>query len=134
MLAFQQAIAEGRKGETVQRKSLAYNPQSNRRAEKAVQDVTDLMRRMLLGLEAKVRSRLDLTLPWSRWLVTHVAFILTRCRVGHDGLTPWRRVTGRAWNGYVFPFGEKVMGRLALKKPRADPLLAGRKNSLPGAC
>ena len=107
MLALQQAIAEGRKGETVQRNSLAYNPQSNGGAEKAVQDVTDLMRRMLLGLEAKVRSRLDLTLPWSRWRVRHAAFILTRYQVGHDGLTPWRRLTGRAWNGHVFHFGEK---------------------------
>ena len=52
MLALQQAIAAGRKGETVQRNSLAYNPESNGGAGKAVQDVTDLMRRMLLGLEA----------------------------------------------------------------------------------
>ena len=68
VLALQQAIAEGRKGETVQRNSLAYNSQSNGGAEKAVQEVTDLLRRMRLGLEAKVRSRLDLTLPCSRWL------------------------------------------------------------------
>ena len=88
MVALQQAIAEGRKGETVQRNSLAYNPQSNGGAEKAVQDITVLMRRMLPGLEAKARSRLGLTLPWSRWLVRHAAFILTRYQVGHDGLTP----------------------------------------------
>ena len=98
MLALQQAIAENRKGETVQRNSLAYNPQSNGGAEQAVQDVTDLMRRMLLGLELKVRSRLDLTLPVAKWLVRHAAFVLTRYQVGHDGLTPWRRLTGRAWN------------------------------------
>ena len=54
MLALQQAIAKLRKGDTVLRNSPAYNPQSNGGAEKAVQDVTDLMRRMLLGLEAKL--------------------------------------------------------------------------------
>ena len=53
LLALQQAIAEARKGDTVLRNS-PYNPQSNGEAEKAVQDVTDLMRRMLLGLEAKL--------------------------------------------------------------------------------
>ena len=98
MLALQQAIAENRKGETVQRNSLPYNPQSNGGAEQAIQDVTDLMRRMLLGLELEVRSRLDLTLPVANWLVRHAAFVLTRYQVGHDGLTPWRRLTGRAWN------------------------------------
>ena len=51
MLAFQQSIAENRKGDTMQRSSLAYNLQSNGGAEKAAQDVIDLMRRMLLGLE-----------------------------------------------------------------------------------
>ena len=41
-------------------------------------------------------------------------------QVGHDGQTPWRRLTGRAWSGYIFHFGEKVMGRLALKKPSTE--------------
>ena len=96
MLALQQAIAKARKGDTVLKNSLACNPQSNGGAEKAKQDITCLMRRMLLGLEAKLRGRLDLTLPWARWLVRHAAFVLTRFQVGHDGLTPWRRLIGRA--------------------------------------
>ena len=43
-LGLQQAIANARKGATVQWNSPAYNPQSNGGAEKAVQDVTNLMR------------------------------------------------------------------------------------------
>ena len=70
MLALQQSIAEARKGDTAQRNSPAYNPQSNGGAEKAVQDVTDLMRRILLSLKAKKRKRLDLSLPWARWGAT----------------------------------------------------------------
>ena len=96
MLALQQAIAEARKGDTVPSNSPAYNPQSNGGAETAVQDVTDLMRRMLLGLEAKLRGRLDLTLPWAKWLVRHAACVFKRFQVGHDGLTPWRRLSGRS--------------------------------------
>ena len=48
--ALQQALAESRSGTTIQRNSPAYTPQANGSAEKAVQDVTDLMRRLLLGL------------------------------------------------------------------------------------
>ena len=107
MLALQQAASKARKGDTVLRNSSAYNPQYNGGAEKAVQDVIDLMRRMLLGLKAKLRGRLDLTLPWARWLFRHAAFVLTRFQVGHDGLTPWRRFTGRAWSGYVFTLARR---------------------------
>ena len=96
MLALQQAIAEARKEATVQRNSPAYNPQSNGGAAKAAQDVTDLMRRMLLGLEAKLRGRFDLSLPWVRWLIRHAAFVLTRYQVGHGGQSPWR-LTGKDW-------------------------------------
>ena len=50
------------------RNSFAYNPQSNGGAKKVVQDVIDLMRRMLPGLSAKLRGRVDLTLLWAMWL------------------------------------------------------------------
>ena len=58
--------------------------------------------------------------------------------MGHDGQTPWSRLTGKDWSGYVFNFGEKVMGRLAfLKKPSTDRKASrGKKKlavrSLPG--
>ena len=137
MLALQQAVAKARKGDTVLRNSFAYNPQSNGGAKKVVQDVIDLMRRMLPGLSAKLRGRVDLTLLWAMWLVRHAAFVLTRSQVGHDGLTPWRRLICRTWNGYVFHFGEKVLGKLALKKPSTNrKVFRGKKKlgarSLPG--
>ena len=50
MIALQQALAKSRSGTTVQRNSPAYAPQANGSAEKAVQDVTDFMRRLLLGI------------------------------------------------------------------------------------
>ena len=135
MLALQQAVADTRNGPTVQRNSPAYSQKSNGGAKKAIQDVTDLMRRLLLGLEAKFRGRLDLSLPGSRWLIRHTAFVLTRCQVGHDGQTLWRRLIGKDWNGYVFNFGERVMGRLALKKPSADrKATRGKKKLAAGAC
>ena len=130
MLALQQAFAEAREGDTVLRNSPACNPQSNGGAEKAMQDVTDLMRRMLLGLEAELRGRLDPTLLWAKWLVRHAANVLTRFQVGHGGLTSRQRFIGRSWNSYVFHFGEKFLGRLALKKPSTDRKVSRGKKKL----
>ena len=130
MLALHQGIANARRGATVQRNSPAYNPQSNGGAEKSVQDVVGIMRRLVLALEARLRLRLDLQLPIVRWLVRHAAFVFTRYQVGHDGFTPWRRLTGRTWNGVVAEFGEQVMGKLALKKPSTDRKVKKGKRKL----
>ena len=63
--------------------------------------------------------------------------MLTRYQVGHGEQTPRRRLTGKDWKGYVSNVGEKVMGRLPLKKPSADRKAScGKKKlaarSLPG--
>ena len=129
--ALQRAVASARpEMQTLLRNSPPYNPQSNGGAEKAVQDVVGIMRRLVLALEARLRLRLDLQLPIVRWLVRHAAFVFTRYQVGHDGLTPWRRLTGRTWNGVVAEFGEQVMGKLALKKPSTDRKVKKGKRKL----
>ena len=55
-----------------------------------------------------------------RLMVRHVAFVLTRYQVGHDGFTPWRRLTWKTWKTTVAEFGEQVLGKLALKRPSTD--------------
>ncbi len=116
MLAVQKAVAVLRKARTIPRNPPAYNPQSNGAAEKAVQDVTGHARCLLLALEAHLKANVDVTLPIVKWLLRHAAFLLTRYGVGHDGMTAWRRLTGRSWNGLVVEIGEKVFGKLALKR------------------
>ena len=117
ILALQDAIAKARSPRTIPRNPPAYNPQSNGAAEKAVQDVAGQLRRLTLALEARLHQRVSTKLPIMAWLVRHAAFVFTHFQVGHDGLTPWRRMTGRHWNGTVAEFGEQVMGRLAKKQP-----------------
>ena len=80
----------------------------------------DVMRRMLLGLEARLRIKVDLRLPIVKWLIRHAAFVKTKYQVGHDGFTAWKRLTGRTWDGIVMEFGEQVRGKLALKKPSTE--------------
>ena len=117
ILALQEAIAKARNPRTIPRNPPAYNPQSNGAAEKAVQDVAGQLRRLTLALEARLHQRVSTKLPIMAWLVRHAAFVLTHFQVGHDGLTPWRRMTGRHWSGMVAEFGEQVMGKLAKKQP-----------------
>ena len=88
MIALQQVLAEARSGTTVQRNSPAYTLQANGSAEKAVQDVTDLMRRLLLGLEAKMNCRVGVGLPIINCLVRHAAFVHNRYIV--EGIGPHR--------------------------------------------
>ena len=134
MLALQRAIAELREGRTVLRNPPVYNPQSNGAAEKGVQDVTGHVRVLVLALEARLKTKLDLTLPIIRWIIRHAAFLHSRYCVGHDGLTPYRRLMGRRWQGIAIEFGEKVLGKLALKKPSSDKKARrARKSWLTGA-
>ena len=130
MIALQTAIIKLRTSRTVPRNSLAYNPQSNGSAEKGVQDVTDLIRRHVLALQARLQQTVNLKTPVMAWLIRHAAFVLTRYSVGHDGLTPWRRLTGKCWNGVMAEFGEQVMAKLALKKPPTDKKAKKTKKKL----
>ena len=115
IIAVQSALAEARTGRTVPLNPPAYNPQANGVAEKAVQDVTDIVRRQILGLESRLNKKVEARLPIATWILRHAAWTLTRFQVGHDGMTPWRRLVGRSWNGYLAEMGEQVMGKLALK-------------------
>ena len=78
--------------------------------------MVDVARRLVLAFEARLRQKLDLRLPIARWLIRHAAFVVTRYQVGHDGFTPWRRLTGKNWNGTVAEMGEQVLGKLALAR------------------
>ena len=102
------------------RNSLQYNPQFNGGAEKAAQDVVDVATKLVLALGARLRQKLDLRLPIVRWLVRHAAFVETSYQVGHDGFTPWRRLTGKNWNGTAAELGEQVLGKLGFKRPSTD--------------
>ena len=120
MVALQAAVAGERPAQTVPRNPPAYNPQTNGSVEKAVQDVTAHIRVLILALEERLKTKIDLTLPVVRWVIRHAAFLHTRFSVGHDGMTPWRRLTGRNWTGSLVEFGERVLGKLALKKSSTD--------------
>ena len=117
MIALQKAIAELRRNLiTKPENPPAYNPESNGAAEKAVQDVSSQVRTLKLALEA----RLGIAIPESSavvdWIVEHAAFVLSRFSVGHDGMTPYERLTGRKWTRSMIEIGEVVLAKFAARK------------------
>ena len=134
IIAVQSALAEARTGRTVPLNPPAYNPKANGVAEKAVQDVTDIVRRQILGLESRLKKKVEARLPIVTWILRHAAWTLTRFQVGHDGMTPWRRLVGRSWNGYLAEMGEQVMGKLALKRPANVKKTKRGKKKLEARC
>ena len=42
------------------------------------------------------------------WLARHVGWLITRYNTGIDGLTPYRRLYGKAYSGSICRFGEWV--------------------------
>ncbi len=114
--AVQSRMISLRKAQTVPRNPPAYNPQSNGPCEKAVQDVTGQLRTMKLALESRVQVKVPDDLPIMEWALEHACFLLNKFNVGHDGMTPHERATGRKWKRPILEFGEAVMAKLSLQR------------------
>ena len=128
IVAFQRELIRMREHRTVPMNPPAYDPQGNGAAEKAVQDVTGQVRCLKIALEARLRSGIDPKHPIVKWMIVHAAFLITRYGVGHDGMTAWRRLMKRKWNGALAEFGESVWAKLALKKsPTKKKTKRGKK-------
>jgi hypothetical protein len=92
----------------------AHDHQCNGGAEKAVRDVKDHVRVMRCALSRHV-GPVPVESAAFEWMVTWAAELLTGARVGHDGMTAFRRLKGRVWEPRVAEFGEQVQAR----RPRA---------------
>ena len=116
MVAMQKAIAQQRPGITKPENPPSYNPQSNGPCEKAVQDVSGHIRALKFALEANIETPIADDHPIVEWIIKHAAFCLTHFSVGHDGMTPIERLTGRKWDRPLVEMGEIVMAKLAPRK------------------
>ena len=115
IVALQSKIIDGRAGRTVPRNPPAHNPEANGPCEKAVQDVTGQTRTLKLTLEARLKYTIPMDAPVMEWLMEHAAFVLSRFNAGHDGMTPYERLTGRRWRRPMVEFGEVVLAKLVTK-------------------
>ena len=116
IVAVQNRLQALRNGRTVPRNPPAYNPQSNGPCEKAVQDVTGHLRNVKIALEARLKTEIDDRLPIVQWALEHAVFLINKFSVGHDGMAPCERLTGRKWRRPMVEFGEMVLAKLALRR------------------
>ena len=91
---------------------------SNGLAERAVQDVEDLVRTYKLALESRIGATIPSTHPICHWLIEHASNMITKLHVGDDGQTGYSRLHGKDTSERLVEFGERVMFFIP-KKSRA---------------
>ena len=115
----EQAIRKsGRHGTVVPENSAVGESASNGRAERTVQSVEDLLRVHKIALEARLGKRIPAEHAVMRWLVEHVADILTKYTINESGLSPYEELHGRRAQERRVEFGERVFFA-STKKGRA---------------
>ena len=96
--------------------SVPMHPQTHGRAEKAVQDITDQVRKLKIGFERRLKAIVLIDSPIVHWMVEHAALLTNRHHLGHDGKTACRRVNQREAFASQFEFVEQVLARYAPKR------------------
>ena len=89
----------------------AYDPQANGSAEKAVQDYMGQVRAMKIGLESRLKVKVESDWVAMQWIAELAGELLNRGTVGKDGRTPYYRLYGRHSTKAIVEFGEQVMAK-----------------------
>ena len=98
--------------------SVPVHPQIHGREEKAVQDVSDQVRKLKTGLERNVKEQMFANNLLMHRLFEHAAVLINRHQVSHDGKVAYRRIHQRQTFASQLEFGEQVMAKLALKRTK----------------
>ena len=89
----------------------AYDPQANGAAEKAVQDYMGQLRTMKIGLEARLKCKIESEWAILQWMSELAPELLNRCQVGRDGRKAYYRLQGKDSKKPIVEFGEQVMAK-----------------------
>ena len=100
---------------TVVTHSSVGDSKGNGLAERAVQQVEEMIRVHKLAVETRIKAKLACVHPLMAWLVEHAADVLNRYGIGKDGRTPYQRLKGRKFVGNMLEFGSPVMFRVSGK-------------------
>ena len=89
----------------------AYDPQANGAAEKAVQEYMGQLRTMKIGLEARLKCKIESDWHILQWLSELAPELMNRCQVGRDGRTAFYRLRGKDSKKAIVEIGEQVMAK-----------------------
>lgn len=95
------------------------HPQPHGRAETAVQDITDQIRKMKMAIERRVKANVPVDSSLIHLLIECAAVVIDGHQIGHDGKTLHRRAHQRDGPPSQFEFGEQVLARFAPKWARS---------------
>ena len=68
----------------------------------------DMLRTLLIALEARVGEKIDPSWPIYDWVVEHAAAVINKYRPGRDGKTNHERLYGKECNKPICGIGERV--------------------------
>ena len=109
--------------DTMIEESPVGDSQANGAAEKTVQDVENMIRTWKSAVEQSYGCTLPTNSVLMPYIVQHAGLIITRYRMGADGLTPYQRLKGRKALGKAIPLAEKVLYMpMKSKKDRKNAL------------
>ena len=104
----QEEVKRRRKDNTILENSAPGDSRSNGAAERAVKAVSEQVRVLRDGLQARLGAVLKGSHPVTTWLVQHAADCLSKYQVGEDGKTAYERLKGTPFTRPAVEFGEKV--------------------------
>ena len=101
-------VAAERKATTTIRQTPKKSSQSNAYVERAHQSVEAMVSTMKEVIEDKAKTKLSATEDITTLMIRHAAFMQTRCSVGRDGKTPFKRRHHKDFTSQLLPFGSAV--------------------------
>ena len=99
--------------------SKTHSSASNGMVERGIRSVQGMIRVLRSALEDRIGTKIDGEHGIWPWLVEHVAFLLNRGEVGHDGKTAYERCKAKRGKMPGIELGEKVLWR---RKPIGNHL------------
>ena len=106
-------------GQTMVEESPVKSSGSNGRVERSVQGLEGQIRALLLALEARIGTEIDVREPIVTFIPEYAAYLLNRREIGKDGKTGYERCKGKRATVLGIEFGEKLLYKVKPKDKAA---------------
>ena len=108
ILAFKNAVAMRRSGETAMIESPVRESNANGQVERAIRTWRDQYRTMRHYTEHRFKKKIEKSFALNSWLISWASEVLNRFKVHSNGRTSFEMMTGHRCKHKVAAFGEKV--------------------------
>ena len=117
----QDIIDTRKEGRTVIEESPVQSSGSNGVVERGVQEIEGGIRALLLGLQERIKRKIDARERIISFMPEYAAYLVNRLNQGEDGKVPYERIKGKKPTVLGIEFGEKLLFKkkkgLKMEKP-----------------